>query len=239
MAHLLRICEVADTPVVIVHLSTKEALAEVLAARARGQKVYVETCPHYLTLDESGYYEQDFRKAAGYICAPPLRTKADQDMLWKGLYNGAIQTVSTDHCSFTLEQKEAGRGDFTKIPGGLPGVETRGVLLYTFGVAEGKITKEKMAEVLSENPARLYGAYPKKGAILPGSDADIVVYDPEADTVLRGEDMISAAKYTPYEGVQTRGSIAQVYLRGRLAVDHGEVKIGPMGEFVPRKTGVL
>ena len=160
-------------------------------------------------------------------------------MLWKGLYNGAIQTVSTDHCSFTLEQKEAGRGDFTKIPGGLPGVETRGVLLYTFGVAEGKITKEKMAEVLSENPARLYGAYPKKGAILPGSDADIVVYDPEADTVLRGEDMISAAKYTPYEGVQTRGSIAQVYLRGRLAVDHGEVKVGPMGEFVPRKTGVL
>ena len=215
VAHLLRICEVADTPVVIVHLSTKEALAEVMAARARGQKVYVETCPHYLTLDESGYYEADFRKAAGYICAPPLRTKDDQNALWKGLYNGAIQTVSTDHCSFTLEQKEAGREDFTKIPGGLPGVETRGVLLYTFGVAAGKITKEKMAEVLSENPAKLYGAWPRKGAILAGSDADIVVYDPEADTTIRGEDMISEAKYTPYEGMRTRGSIAQVYLRGQ------------------------
>ena len=103
----------------------------------------------------------------------------------------------------------------------------------------GKITKEKMAEVLSENPAKLYGAWPRKGAILAGSDADLVVYDPEADTVLCGEELISAAKYTPYEGVQTRGSIAQVYLRGQLAVDHGEVKVGPVGEFVARKTGVL
>ena len=239
VAHLLRICEVADTPVVIVHLSTKEALAEVMTARARGQKVYVETCPHYLTLDKSGYYEEDFRKAAGFICAPPLRAKEDQALLWKGLANGAIQTVSTDHCSFTLEQKEAGRDDFTKIPGGLPGVETRGVLMYTFGVAEGKITKEKMAEVLSENPARLYGAYPRKGAILPGSDADIVVYDPQADTTIRGEELISAAGYTPYEGVRTHGSIAQVYLRGQLAVDHGEVRTGAIGEFIPRKTGNL
>ena len=240
VAHLLRICEVADTPVVIVHLSTKEALAEVMAARARGQKVYVETCPHYLTLDESSYYyEEDFCKAAGFICAPPLRTKADQALLWKGLENGAIQTVSTDHCSFTLEQKKAGKEDFTKIPGGLPGVETRGVLMYTFGVAAGKITKEKMAEVLSENPAKLYGAYPRKGAILPGSDADIVVYDPEADTVLHGEELLSAAKYTPYEGVSTRGSIARVYLRGALAVENGEVKTGAIGTFIPRKTGTL
>ena len=111
--------------------------------------------------------------------------------------------------------------------------------MYTFGVAEGKITKEKMAEVLSENPARLYGAYPRKGAILPGSDADIVVYDPQADTTIRGEELISAAGYTPYEGVRTHGSIAQVYLRGQLAVDHGEVRTGAIGEFIPRKTGNL
>ena len=234
VAHLLRICEVADTPVVIVHLSTKEALAEVMAARARGQKVYVETCPHYLTLDESGYYEADFRKAAGYICAPPLRTKDDQNALWKGLYNGAIQTVSTDHCSFTLEQKEAGRGDFTKIPGGLPGVETRGVLLYTFGVAAGKITKEKMAEVLSENPAKLYGAWPRKGAILAGSDADIVVYDPRASHVIRADDSLSRSDYNPYEGFVTTGGITQVYLRGRLAVDQGAVLPAPDGRYLPR-----
>ena len=234
VAHLLRICEVADTPVVIVHLSTKEALGEVLAARARGQKVYVETCPHYLTLDESGYYEEDFRKAAGYICAPPLRTKADQEMLWKGLYNGAIQTVSTDHCSFTLAQKEAGRGDFTKIPGGLPGVETRGVLMYTFGVAAGKITKEKMAEVLSENPAKLYGAYPRKGAILPGSDADIVVYDPRASHILSARDMVTKAGYTPFEGLRTEGGIAKVYLRGSLMVEDGRIVGGPEGQYLRR-----
>lgn len=239
VAHLLRICEVADTPVVIVHLSTKEALMEVMAARARGQKVYVETCPHYLTLEDSGYYDEDFLKAAGFICAPPLRTEADQTALWKGIANGMVQTVSTDHCSFTLAQKQAGREDFTKIPGGLPGVETRGVVLYTSGVAAGKITKEKMAEVLSENPAKLYGAYPRKGVIAPGSDADIVVYDPAADTTLRGEELLSSAGYTPYEGFQTKGSIAQVYLRGALAVDGGEVLKTGGGEFIPRGLGAL
>ena len=239
VAHLLRIAEVADVPIVIVHLSTKEALLEVMHARERGQKVYVETCPHYLLLDDSVYDQEDYSASARYICAPPMRKKEDQAVLWKALANGSIQTVSTDHCSFTLEQKEAGREDFTKIPGGLPGVETRGVLLYTFGVATGKITKEKMAEVLSENPAKLYGAWPRKGAILAGSDADIVVYDPEADTTIRGEDMISEAKYTPYEGMRTSGSIAQVYLRGQLAVDHGEVRTGAIGTFIPRKTGCL
>ena len=195
----------------------------------------METCPHYLTLDESGYYEADFRKAAGYICAPPLRTKDDQNALWKGLYNGAIQTVSTDHCSFTLEQKEAGREDFTKIPGGLPGVETRGVLLYTFGVATGRITKEKMAEVLSENPAKLYGAWPRKGAILAGSDADIVVYDPGASHVIRAEDCVANVDYNPYEGFVTAGGIRQVWLRGQLSVENGKVLVeAPAGKYMAR-----
>ena len=143
------------------------------------------------------------------------------------------------HCSFTLKQKDAGRGDFTKIPGGLPGVETRGELLYTAGVAEGRITKEQMCALLSENPARLYGAYPRKGVIAPGSDADIVVYDPEADTVITAQTQLSAAGYTPYEGFKTKGSIAQVYLRGTLAVDHGEMKTGPIGTYIPRHPGSL
>ena len=214
VAHLLRIAEVADVPIVIVHLSTKEALLEVMHARERGQKVYVETCPHYLLLDDSVYDQEDYSASARYICAPPMRKKEDQAVLWKALANGSIQTVSTDHCSFTLKQKDAGRGDFTKIPGGLPGVETRGELLYTAGVAEGRITKEQMCALLSENPARLYGAYPRKGVLAPGSDADIVVYDPEADTVITAQTQLSAAGYTPYEGFKTRGSIAQVYLRG-------------------------
>ena len=239
VAHLLRIAEVADVPVVIVHLSTKESLSEVAAARARGQKVYVETCPHYLLLDDSVYDQEDYSAAARYICAPPMRKKEDQEVLWKALANGTIQTVSTDHCSFTLQQKDAGRGDFTKIPGGLPGVETRGELLYTAGVAAGRITKEQMCALLSENPARLYGAYPRKGVIAPGSDADLVVYDPAADKTITAGTQLSAAGYTPYEGWRTKGSIAQVYLRGTLAVDHGEMKAGPIGTYIPRHPGAL
>lgn len=239
VAHLLRIAEVADVPVVIVHLSTKEALAEVMTARARGQKVYVETCPHYLLLDDSLYRQPEFIDSAQYICAPPLRTKADQALLWRALANGAIQTVSTDHCSFTLRQKEAGRDDFTKIPGGLPGVETRGVLLYSAGVAEGRITKEQMCALLAENPAKLYGAYPRKGVLQAGSDADIVVYDPEADMTITAENQHSAAGYTPFEGFRTHGSIAQVWLRGQLAVEHGELCIGAVGEYIPRHPGAL
>ena len=153
VASLLRMAQVADVPVVIVHLSTKEALAEVRAARERGQRVYVETCPHYLLLDESRYFQPDYSDAARYVCAPPLRTAADQDALWAALADGTVQTVATDHCSFTLAQKEAGRGDFTKIPGGLPSVESRGILLWSEGVAKGRITEGRMCRLLAENPA--------------------------------------------------------------------------------------
>ena len=129
-------------------------------ARKRGQKVYVETCPQYLLMDDSLYELPGF-ESAKYVCAPPLRKKEDQDCLWKGLADGTIQTVSTDHCSFTTEQKKLGEGDFTKIPGGMPGAETRVTLIYTYGVDKDRITKEDMCRVLSENPAKLYGLYPK------------------------------------------------------------------------------
>ena len=234
IAHLLRMARLADTPVIIVHLSTKEGLEEIRAARKRGQKVFVETCPHYLLLDESVYFQSDYSQAARYICAPPLRTKADQEALMDGLAVGDIQTISTDHCSFTLAQKDAGRDDFTKIPGGLPGVETRGILIYSGLVAQGKLTREQMALTLSENPAKLYGMWPRKGVIAPGSDADIVVYDPKADTVLTAADQIANVDYTPFEGFHTSGSIRSVYLRGRLAVDKGEVLGGPGGQYIAR-----
>ena len=239
VAHLLRIAEVADVPVVIVHLSTREALHEVFAARERGQRVYVETCPHYLILDDSRYRQDDFDAAAGYICAPPLRTKPDQDALWKALANGTVQTVSTDHCSFTREQKRAGRDDFTKIPGGLPGVESRGLLLYTYGVAAGRITKEQMCALLAENPARLYGAYPRKGVLAAGSDADIVVLDPNAEGVFSAEHEHSAAGYTPYEGMARRGAIERVYLRGQLVVKDGELVAKNAGQYIARGVGAL
>ena len=239
VAHLLRIAQVADVPIVIVHLSTKEALAEVQTARARGQRVYVETCPHYLLLDDSRYYQPEYTNSARYVCAPPLRKRADQDALWAALADGTIQTISTDHCSFTLSQKDAGRGDFTKIPGGLPGVEPRGLLLYSYGVAEGRITKEQMCALLSENPARLYGAYPRKGVLAVGSDADIVVYDPKADSVITAENQLANVDYTPFEGFRTKGSITQVWLRGQLAVENGELKAGAIGAFIPRNPGNL
>nr|WP_325212517.1 dihydropyrimidinase [uncultured Oscillibacter sp.] len=235
VSRLLRVAQAAQAPVVIVHLTNGEALGEVLRARKRGQTVYVETCPQYLALDESLYFQEDFSDAARYVCAPPLRDKAEQDVLWKALRHGDIQTVSTDHCSFTLEQKELGREDFTKIPGGLPGVETRGELLWSLGVAKRRLSVAQMCRVLSENPAKLYGLFPRKGALQPGSDADVVVYDPSGGHIIRAEDCESAAGYSPYEGFATDGGVRQVWLRGRLAVESGNVLFSqPQGQYMAR-----
>ena len=239
VSRLLRIAQAAEAPVVIVHLTNQEALKEVQHARDRGQKVYVETCPQYLLLDDSVYFNEDYSQAARYVCAPPIRDKSQQALLWKALRRGDIQTISTDHCSFTLEQKDAGREDFTKIPGGLPGVETRGILLYSEGVAKGRIPAEKMAEVLAENPAKLYGAFPRKGILAAGSDADIVVIDPTKTGLITASDQIANVDYTPFEGFRTQGVIEQVYLRGQLAVDHGEVQTGKIGQFIPRGVNSL
>ena len=239
VSRLLRIAQVADVPVIIVHLSTREGLEEVRAARRRGQTVYVETCPQYLLLDESVYDAADYLDAARYVCAPPIRGAADRDALWEALKSGEIQTVATDHCSFTLEQKRMGREDFTKIPGGLPGVEDRGVLLYTAGVAAGWIDEAAMCRLLSENAAKLYGCWPRKGVIAPGSDADIVIYDPAAEGAITAADHIQNVDYDPYEGIPDRGTIHQVYLRGTLAVDRGQVLAGPDGQFIPRGRSVL
>ncbi len=235
VARLLRIAQTADCPVVIVHLTNGEALREVQRARRRGQTIYVETCPQYLLLDESLYNSEAFSDAARYVCAPPLREKGEQDVLWKALRQGGIQTVSTDHCSFTLEQKAMGRADFTKIPGGLPGVETRGELLWSYGVARRKISAAQMCRLLSENPARLYGLFPRKGTLQPGGDADIVVYDPSGSRIIRGEDSVSAAGYSPYEGFATSGVIRQVWLRGCLSVEDGTVlEQPPHGRYLVR-----
>ena len=195
----------------------------------------METCPQYLLLDDSVYFNEDYSQAARYVCAPPIREKGQQDLLWKALRRGDIQTISTDHCSFTLEQKEMGRGDFTKIPGGLPGVETRGELIYSYGVARKRISLGRMCRALSENPARLYGLFPRKGTLKPGSDADIVVYDPGASHVIRAEDCVANVDYNPYEGFVTAGGIRQVWLRGGLAVEDGRVlEETPQGRYMAR-----
>ena len=239
VARLLRIAEAAQSPVVIVHLTNAEALEEVAHARARGQKVYVETCPQYLALDDGVYYDPSYSLAARYVCAPPIRAEENQEALWRGLRRGEIQTISTDHCAFTLAQKDMGREDFTKIPGGLPGVETRGEVIYTRGVAAGEMSVAGMCRALCENPAKLYGLYPRKGVIAVGSDADIVVYDPKANHVLTARDMVSRAGYTPFEGLHTAGSITRVYLRGTLMVEDGTVVGGHEGQYLRRGLCIL
>lgn len=230
---LLRLAKAVDTPVVVVHLTCKEGYEVIGEARAKGQKVYVETCPHYLLLDDS-LYKLPGEEARKYVCAPPLRKKEDEDCLWRGLADGTIQTVSTDHCSFTTKQKELGKEDFRKTPGGMPGVETRGTLLYTYGVEAGKISLETMCRVLSENPAKLYGMYPRKGAIAPGSDADLVLMRTGVSDVITAADQIQNVDYAPFEGTKVSGRIEQVYLRGKQVVKDHQVVAEKEGIFVRR-----
>lgn len=230
---LLVIAKEAGAPVMIVHLTNKKAYEEILKARENGQTVFAETCPQYLLLDDSAYSKPDFGGAV-YVCAPPLRKKEDQDCLWEALAKGEIQTVATDQCSFTLEQKAMGKDDFTKIPGGLPGVQTRGTLLYTYGVREGKITVEQMCRLLSENPAKLYGVYPKKGALLEGSDGDIVVFDPEKESVISAKTHAYNTDNNPFEGYSLHGDIDKVFLRGNLVVKDGAVVKEKTGKYMKR-----
>ena len=230
---LLRLAQVVDIPVIVVHLTCKEGYDVILEARRRGQRGYAETCPQYLLMDDS-LYGLSGMEAAKYVCAPPLRKKEDQECLWRGLADGSIQTVSTDHCSFTTAQKALGKDDFRKIPGGMPGVETRGILLYTYGVDKGKISLETMCRVLSENPAKLYGMYPRKGAIAPGSDADLVIMRTGVSDVITAGDQLQNVDYAPFEGTQVTGRIEQVFLRGNEIVKDSQVIEENRGEFVKR-----
>lgn len=235
---LLVIAGLVGVPVVVVHLSTRKGLEEIRQARARGQKVYVESCPQYLLLDHSRYLEPDFA-GAKYICSPPLRSQEDQNALWTALAKGEIDTISTDHCSFTLEQKEAGRGDFSKIPGGMPGVEERLSLLYTYGVSQGRITLGQLVTHLAANPARLYGMYPRKGTLQVGSDADLVLFDPKARWTMTAQTQHTAAGYTPYEGWEMEGRVQAVYLRGQKVVEEGKLLQTGLGQYIPRGKGTL
>ncbi len=222
ISRILKIAACVDTPVIIVHLSSKEGYEEIRRARERGQKVYVETCPQYLLMDEKLYSLPD-NEGRNYMIAPPLRTQEDQKVLWKALTEGNIQTIATDHCSFTTQQKNAGKTDFSKTPCGMPGAEERPALIYHFGVNQGRLTLEQMCRYLAENPARLYQLYPEKGVIAPGSDGDIVVWDPEEEWTLSAGSQKSAADYCPLEGTHLRGRACQVYLRGELAAEHGRI----------------
>ncbi len=230
----LTIGELAGYPVNIVHLSTGRGLELVRMARERGQAAYVETCPQYLLLDDGKYGLPGF-EGAKFVLSPPLRGREDVDALWAGLEAGEIDTIGTDHCSFHFKGvKELGRDDFSKIPNGIPGVEHRPILLYTAGVAAGRMSAHRMMKLLSEQPARLFGMYPRKGALAVGSDADIVIFDPEYTGCITAAAQHQAVDYTPYEGLETRGRVETVLLSGEAAVEDGRVVKTGRGRFVRR-----
>jgi dihydropyrimidinase len=218
---VIRLAEAADVPVYIVHLSAKEALAEVRAARDRGSKTFAETCPQYLFLSlddlENGF------EGAKFICSPPLRPKDHWDDLWTGLVKDDLQIVSTDHCPFDFHgQKELGRGDFRKVPNGLPGVEDRVDLMHDGGVVGGRISRERWVEILSTAPAKLFGMYPQKGSISVGADADLVVYDPNRKRTISAKSHHMDVDYSCYEGRQVQGASDVVLSRGSVIVRNGE-----------------
>ena len=230
----LTIAELAGCPVNIVHLSTLRGLEAVRAARTRGQRLYVETCPQYLLLDERSYRLPGF-ESAKFVLSPPLRAQENCAALWDALEAGEIDTIGTDHCSFRFHgAKELGREDFSKIPNGIPGVEHRLSLMYTYGVAAGRITAVDMARLLAENPARLFGMYPQKGVLAVGSDADLVIFDPNDTGRITAETQYQNVDYTPYEGMALRGRVDTVLLGGEVAVEGGRVLLERRGRYVSR-----
>ena len=218
---VIRLAEAAEAPVYIVHLSARDALETVSDARDRGSRVFAETCPQYLflSLDDLGHGFE----GAKFVCSPPLRTKDHWDELWSGLVKDDLQVVSTDHCPFDFHaQKELGRDDFRKIPNGLPGVEDRLDLLYDGGVVAGRITKERWVELASTAPAKLFGMYPRKGAIAIGSEADLVVYDPNRSHTISAATHHMDVDYSCYEGRTVRGGSDVVFSRGSVVVRDGQ-----------------
>jgi dihydropyrimidinase len=218
----IALAEIAGVPIYIVHLSAAEALEMVTEARDRGLPAYAETCPQYLFLSYDNYEEPGF-DGAKYVMSPPLRPKETQDRLWRGLASNDLQAVSTDHCPFCMkEQKELGRDDFSKIPNGAPGIETRMSLLHDGGVKTGKISWNRYVELTSTSPAKIFGLFPRKGTIAPGSDADIVVFDPEKKQTLSAKTLHMKVDYNPYEGREVSGVSEVVLSRGRVIVEKGK-----------------
>lgn len=239
---VIRIAELAEVPVYIVHLSAKEALDAVVEARDRGILAFAETCPHYLFLDNSEYERPGF-ESAKFVMTPPLRDHKCQHELWRGLRFDDLQIVSTDHCPFCmnenplgiLKSKQYGRDDFSQIPNGAPGVELRLELLYDGGVRQGRINLNRFVQLTATAPAKMFGLFPQKGTIAVGSDADIVLFDPDKPHTLSASTHHSNVDYSLFEGRSVQGKVEKVFLRGELIVD-GDNWLGRsgMGKFLSR-----
>ena len=215
----IALAEIADVPIYIVHLSAAEALEMVTEARDRGLPAYAETCPQYLFLSYDNYEEPGF-DGAKYVMSPPLRPKEGQDRLWRGLAFNDLQAISTDHCPFCMkEQKVLGKGDFSKIPNGAPGIETRMSLVYDGGVKTGRISLNRFVELTSTSPAKIFGMFPRKGTIAPGSDADIVIFNPSKKQKLSVKTLHMKVDYNPYEGREVTGVTDTVLSRGKVIIE--------------------
>jgi len=219
----IALAEMAGVPIYFVHLSAGDAMDEVRRARERGQPVFAETCPQYLYLSYDDYERPGF-EGAKFVMSPPLRPKGNEERLWKGLVRNDLQVVSTDHCSFCMKVKggkagkELGKKDFSKIPNGAPGVETRMLLLWD-AVSKGKITQNRFVEITSTTPAKLFGLYPRKGHLSPGADADIVMIDPRKKHTFELKNLHANVDYNPYEGKTVDGEITNVFVRGQHMVE--------------------
>jgi dihydropyrimidinase len=219
----IRLAEEADTPLLVVHVSCAAALEEVRRAHARGSTIYAETCPQYFVFSDADLARGGF-EGAKYVCSPPLRDPRNREALWRGLQAGDLQIFGSDHCSFNYKgQKELGRDDFTLIPNGLPGLEERSSTLWNEGVRAGRISEQLFVAVMATNQARIHGLTGRKGAIVPGADADLVVWDPDRTIEIGQANRHGNVDYTPYEGLTLTGAPAEVYLRGELAYRDGEV----------------
>ena len=231
----IALAEIANVPVYIVHLSAAEALAMVTEARDRGLPAYAETCPQYLFLSYDNYEEPGF-EGAKYVMSPPLRPKETQDRLWRGLAFNDLQAISTDHCPFCMkEQKELGKSDFSKIPNGAPGIETRMSLVFDGGVRKGRISLNRWVELTSASPAKIFGLFPRKGTIAPGSDADIVIFNPQTTTKLSARTLHMRVDYNPYEGREVTGVSETVISRGKVIVENSRfLGRAGSGQFLKR-----
>jgi len=234
-ARAIALAEMAEVPVYIVHLSASEALHAVREARDRGVPVYAETCPHYLLLTEEEMRAPGF-DGAKYVVTPPLRPEGHGAELWRGIGSGDLQVMSTDHAPFLFRDRvEIAKGDFSKVPTGLPGVETRIPLLHHFGVRGGHISLNRLVELTSTNPAKLFGLYPKKGEIAPGSDGDLVIFDPAKEFTISAETLVTNCDFSPYEGWTVEGWTDTVLLRGDVIVQDGKFVGKPgQGRFLKR-----
>ena len=232
----IMIADMAGVPLYVVHTSCEEAHEAIRRARAAGKRVWGEPLIQHLTLDESEYFHPDWDHAARRVMSPPFRNKAHQDSLWAGLASGSLSVVATDHCSFTSAQKRFGVGDFTKIPNGTGGLEDRMPMLWTRGVRTGRITMNEFVAATSTNAAKIFGLYPRKGAVAVGADADLVVWDPEKSKTIRAATQQSAIDYNVFEGQEVTGLPRFTLSRGHVAIHDGEVRTREgHGNFVGRE----